>query len=107
MIQLIVTVTTLPGRVSDYIAAFARIAPQVLLEEGCIEYEMYRDSDDPRFDNKVRPDTVIICEKWESIELLQSHSRNSQPLMEFRQAIKEIKLSSTYILLSPLVRDGQ
>jgi len=104
MINLIVTVTTLPGRVDEYVAAFARIAPQVRLEEGCIEYELYRDSDDPRFDNKVRPDTVIICEKWESIELLQAHSRNSQPLIEFRQAVKDVKLNSTYVLLSPLVR---
>jgi quinol monooxygenase YgiN len=104
MIQLIITVTTIPGRVEEYIGAFARIAPQVRLEEGCIQYELYRDSNDPRFDNEVRKDTLIICEKWESIELLQAHSRNSEPLIEFRKAVKDIKLSSSYVLLSPLVR---
>ncbi len=102
MIQLIITVKTVPGRVEDYIAAFAGIAPEVRLEEGCLEYELYRDSEDPRFDNLVRPDTVVICEKWASIELLQNHSRNSAPLNRFRQAVKDIRLESSYILLKPI-----
>jgi len=102
MIQVIITVTTVPGRVEEYIAAFARIAPQVRLEDGCVEYELYRDSDDPRFDNEKRPDTVIICEKWASIEHLQKHSREIEPLIGFRKAVKDLKLDSRYVLLKPI-----
>ena len=101
MIQLIVTVKTHPGRASDYVKAFRALAPKVRLEEGCIEYDIYQDSSDPRFDNEVRPDTVVLCEKWASIDALQRHTRGSAALNEFRQQVKDIKLASSYVLLSP------
>jgi len=103
MVQLIVTVTTHPGRMDDYVAAFAALAPRVRLEQGCIEYEIYRDSTDPRFDNELRSDTVVLCEKWESIEALQRHTRDSAALNKFRQQVKDIKLESRYRLLAPAI----
>jgi quinol monooxygenase YgiN len=103
MVQLIVTVTTHPGRALEYVAAFAALASRVRLEEGCLEYDIYRDSTDSRFDNEVRPDTVVLCEKWESIEALQNHTRGSAALNEFRQVVKDIKLRSSYQLLAPAV----
>src|SRR5262245_15386385 len=101
VVQLIITVKVRPDSVADYIAAFAAIAPDVRLETGCIEYHVYRDSTDPRFDNEKRPDTVVICEKWESIEALQAHTRHSPALNGFRQAVKGMKLESSYRLLTP------
>src|SRR4029077_7510380 len=101
MVQLIITVTTRAGRVADYVSAFSALAPRVRSEEGCIEYDIYRDSTDPRFDNKARPDTVVLCEKWESIEALQRHTRESAALDEFRERVKDIKLESSYWLLTP------
>ena len=105
MIQLIITVRTRPGSVSDYVAAFSAIAPHVRLEAGCIDYNLYSDSTDPRFDNVVRSDTVVICERWESIEALQAHTRNSAVLEEFRGAVRDIKVESSYLLLSPATAD--
>ena len=101
MIQLIVTVTTRPGGVPEYVAAFQAMAPKVLKEEGCLEYGIFQDSNDSRFDNTVRPDTVVLCEKWTSIETLQRHTRESAALNEFRQKVKDIKLASNYWLLTP------
>jgi|SRR5579883_1094813 len=101
MVQLIVTVTTRPGRAAEYVAAFRELAPKVRLEEGCLEYDIYRDSNDPRFDNKVRPDTVVLCEKWSSIDTLQRHTRGSAALDEFRKKVRDIKLESSYVLLIP------
>jgi len=101
MVQLIITVTTRPGRVADYVSAFGALAPRVRSEEGCIEYDIYRDSTDPRFDNEVRPDTVVLCEKWTNIEALQRHTRDSAALNEFRQQVKDIKINSRYRLLRP------
>jgi len=103
MVQLIVTVTTRPGRRDDYVAAFAVLAPQVRLEEGCIEYDIYRDSTDPRFDNEARPDTVVLCEKWKSIESLQRHTCDNVALNAFRQQVKDIKVESRYRLLTPAI----
>lgn len=103
MIHLIITVKIRAGRVAEYVAAFAAMAADVRLEAGCLDYNIYRDSTDPRFDNEARPDTVVICEKWESIDALQRHTRHSTALDEFRQAVKEIKLESTYLLLTPVI----
>lgn len=103
MVQLIVTVTTKPGRVPDYVAAFTAMAPRVRQEKGCLEYDIFCDSTDPRFDNKARPDTVVLCEKWESVAALQEHTRNSPALNEFRQQVKDIKQESFYWLLTPAV----
>ena len=105
MVQLIVTVTTHPGRATEYVSAFRTLAPRVRLEEGCLEYDIYRDSSDPRFDNEVRPDTVVLCEKWESIVALQLHTRSSAALNEFRQQVKDIKLKSHYWLLTSAISD--
>src|SRR5262245_2778447 len=101
VVQLIITIKVRPGSVADYMAAFATIAVDVRLEAGCIEYDLYRDSTDARFDNEKRPDTVVICEKWESIEALQAHTRHSPALNGFRQAVKGMKLESSYRLLTP------
>jgi quinol monooxygenase YgiN len=101
MVQLIITINVRPGCVADYVAAFTAIAPDVRLEIGCVEYDIYRDSTDSRFDNVKRPDTVVICEKWESIEALQAHTRHSAVLEGFRVAVKDLKLESTYVLLTP------
>jgi quinol monooxygenase YgiN len=104
MVQLIVTVTTRPGRANDYVSAFADLAIQVRREQGCIEYDIYRDSTDKRFDNEVRPDVLMLCEKWESIEALQQHTRSSAALNKFREQVREIKVSSHYWLLTPAIR---
>jgi len=101
MIQLIITVKTRPGRVAEYISAFTAMAPGVRSEDGCIEYGLFQDSTDPRFDNTVRPDTVMICEKWKSIEALQHHTRTSPALAEFKSKVSDIKLESSYVLLVP------
>ena len=101
MVHLIITVQVRPGAVADYVAAFTAIAADVRLEYGCLDYNIYRDSTDARFDNVVRPDTVVICEKWESIEALQAHTRDSKVLNQFRQAVRDLKVGSTYVLLTP------
>lgn len=107
MIQLIVTVQVRPGRGDDYVAAFDAIAPSVRQEPGCLEYDIYRDSTDARFDNDERPDTLVLCEKWESIEALQMHTRQSAVLDRFRQAVKDVKVASSYILLAPAHVGGE
>lgn len=102
MIQLIVTIKVRPGCAASYVAAFRAIAADVRREAGCIEYDIYQDSTDSRFDNVARPDTVVICEKWANIEALQTHTRHSPILNTLRAAVKEIKLESSYVLLAPV-----
>ena len=98
MIYMITRVTLLPGKRAEYIDEFKKIVGPVLEQQGCIEYDLYVDSTDQRFDNPKRDDVVVLSEKWEGIEDLQLHSR-SAVMNEFRGRIKGLRASSTYELL--------
>ncbi|MFF7502102.1 putative quinol monooxygenase [Streptomyces lavendulae] len=41
-VQLLIHITTLPGRGPEQIAAFERLAPVVRAEEGCLRYDITR-----------------------------------------------------------------
>jgi quinol monooxygenase YgiN len=98
MIYLITRVTLVQGKRAEYIKEFKNIIDYVLKQKGCIEYDIYVDSTDQRFDNPRREDMVVLSEKWVSIEDLQEHSR-SAVMNEFRGRIKGMRASSTYELL--------
>ena len=74
MINVICTITIAPGRRADFIAEFKAIVPEVLAEQGCIEYGPTIDLDTgierqaPLDDN-----VVVIVEKWESLDDLKAH----------------------------------
>jgi quinol monooxygenase YgiN len=91
-------VTLFTGKKDDYIKEFKKIVDPVLKQKGCIEYDIYVDSTDHRFDNPRREDTVVLSEKWASIEDLQDHSK-SVVMSEFRARIKALRANSTYELL--------
>jgi quinol monooxygenase YgiN len=92
-------VTLKPGLRVHYIEAFRRIAPRVRAEPGCIEYEIYIDSEDPAFDNERRTDTVVIVEKWDSISALLAHSK-AEAVQELRKQIRDMRLMSSYELVT-------
>ena len=98
MIYMITRVTLLTGKRTEYIEEFKKITGLVLKQQGCIEYDIYVDSTDERFDNPKRDDVVLLSEKWESIEDLQLHSR-SAVMNEFRGRIKGLRANSSYELL--------
>lgn len=74
MIHVICTITIAPGRREDFIAEFNGIVPEVLAEQGCIEYgptvdiETGIERQAPQED-----DVVVIVEKWESLDDLKAH----------------------------------
>jgi len=98
MIYMIIHVSLLPGKREKYIKEFKKLAPLVRQEEGCLEYEIFVDSLDTRFDNEQRADVVVLPEKWDSIESLLKHSKN-MIMEEFRDRIKGLRQSSSYELL--------
>ena len=100
MICMIYGITLAPGRRGDYLKEFGRIRNEVRRQHGCIEYEIYVDSTDTRFDNQRRDNVAVIVEKWESIESLQAHGQ-TRVMDDFRQRVKSLKLVSEYQLLTP------
>ncbi|WP_330299684.1 putative quinol monooxygenase [Streptomyces sp. NBC_00503] len=64
-IQLVILISTLPGRGREQVAAFERLAPVVRAEEGCLRYDMHQVSGDP--------DRFVLIERWSSKEALAAH----------------------------------
>lgn len=64
-IQLVILISTLPGRGPEQVAMFERIAPLVRAEEGCLRYDMHQVSGDP--------DRFVLIERWSSKKALAAH----------------------------------
>ena len=73
MIHVIATVHCRPGCREDFLVQFRQIVPDVLAEDGCLEYGPAVDTD-TGLDNQHRDDNrVTIIEKWESLPHLEAH----------------------------------
>lgn len=66
-INLIVTIDVLPGKRSLQIDAYQKLKPLVLAEPGCLQYELFGDTEDK---NK-----FILFEKWDSQAALDAHDQ--------------------------------
>jgi quinol monooxygenase YgiN len=73
MIIVIATVTCTPGNRDAFLREFCLLVPDVLAEEGCIEYGPTVDAVTDLEKQNVDADRVTICEKWESLEHLKAH----------------------------------
>ncbi|MFC0408387.1 putative quinol monooxygenase [Roseomonas elaeocarpi] len=56
---------TKPGAEEKVEAMFRAVVPTTLAEEGCITYQLHRDSENPR--------RFVFTEEWASRELLDRH----------------------------------
>jgi quinol monooxygenase YgiN len=91
-VRLVVSILTQPGKSADQIDAFARLAPVVRAEPGCLQYDLHRVIDDP--------DRFVLLEAWESDAALLAHQGAPHMLeadaakVEFRAAPAEtVRLS--------------
>lgn len=102
MICVTATVNLKEGKRDAYLAELRKIIPDVRKENGNIEYAPYVDfaSGFP-VQPPVRPDTVVIVEKWESLDALKKHMV-APHMGPYRQATKEIVLSMQVQVLSPV-----
>ena len=74
MIHVLAQVETVPGHRDDFFAEFAQVAPLVRQESGCIEYGAAIDVQTGiTVQNFLGDNTVMIVEKWESVEHLKAH----------------------------------
>jgi quinol monooxygenase YgiN len=75
MIHVIAIVTTKPGQRDSVLQIFRANVPNVLAEQGCMEYEATIDSAPVlKFQTEFGPDAFVVVEKWESVEALEAHS---------------------------------
>jgi quinol monooxygenase YgiN len=74
MIHVLAIITAKPGERETVLKAFQANVPNVLAEEGCIEYGAVIDAEPGLpVQTPAGPDTFIVIEKWASLEALKAH----------------------------------
>ncbi|MEZ6130962.1 MAG: putative quinol monooxygenase [Planctomycetaceae bacterium] len=98
MIIVIATITCRPGMRAAFLAEFAKIVPDVLAEQGCLEYGPTVDADTDLSNQNCSDDRVTIVEKWESLADLKAHL--VAPHMEaYRPGVKDLVAASELRIL--------
>jgi quinol monooxygenase YgiN len=102
MIAVIATINLKEGKRDAYLAELRKIIPDVRKEDGNIEYAPYVDfpSGFP-VQPPIRPDTVTLIEKWESLDALKAHMK-APHMGPYRQGTKDILDSMQVQVLSPV-----
>ncbi|MCG8587315.1 MAG: antibiotic biosynthesis monooxygenase [Pirellulales bacterium] len=101
MIHVIATIETVDGQRDALVDAFRKLTPQVLAEDGCIEYGAAVDAATdigPQIDD--RPNVVTVVEKWESVDALKAHLAIAH-MEEFRARCGEWIKSISLQILDP------
>ena len=75
IVNVVAKITTKPGMRDVVLKIFKENIPNVLVEDGCIEYCPTIDMDGVGdFQTPVGPDTYVVIEKWESLDHLMAHA---------------------------------
>ncbi|MFE2145409.1 putative quinol monooxygenase [Streptomyces sp. NPDC059456] len=64
-VRLVILIETLPGRGREQVEAFARLAPAVRAEDGCLQYDLHEVSGDR--------DRFVLVEHWATRAALAAH----------------------------------
>ena len=73
MVSVVATIKTKPGARERFLELFLKLVPTVLAEQGCIEYFPAIDADTGIDVQERDADSVLVIEKWESVDALQAH----------------------------------
>lgn len=94
MIHVIATITLVPGKRHAFLDEFHRVVPLVRAENGCLAYAPTTDAvTDIAKQVPVRPDTVVLIERWADLTYLKAHLI-APHMDEYRARVKDLVLSS-------------
>jgi quinol monooxygenase YgiN len=101
MIHVLAVVTAKPGLRDSILAAFRANVPNVLAEQGCIEYGAAVDAENALpFQTRYGPETFVVVEKWESMDALKAHAA-APHMAAYGAKTKEMIASRVIHILSP------
>ena len=101
MIHVIAVITAKPGRREEVLKHFRANVPNVRAEKGCIEYGAAVDADPALpVQTKYGADTVVVVEKWESMDALKAHAA-APHMAAYGAKTKELLASRVIHILSP------
>ena len=101
MIYVIATIEIAPGKRADFLREFQANVPNVLAEEGCIEYAPTVDlqtSIDAQ--GEARPNVVTVVEKWVSTDALEAHLI-APHMLTYRAKVKDLVRHVALQILEP------
>ena len=102
MIHVIARITAKPGQRDAILEAFARNRPNVLAEDGCLEYCAVIDAENGgKIQSPIGSDTFLVIEKWASIEALQAHGTSAH-MAAYAAETKEYLAERVIHVLSPV-----
>lgn len=89
MIHVLASIQIKTGKKADFIRVFKNNIPNVLTEQGCIEYTPVVDVETGLSPQVLDSNIVTIIEKWESLEALKSHLK-APHMLTYREQVKDI-----------------
>lgn len=102
MIHVLAFVELHPGKRAAWLAEFARLAPLVHAEDGCLAYEATIDADPPHpRAAAVGADGVVVVERWRDMAALTAHG-NAPHMRAWREATKDYTKGMTLRVLAPV-----
>ena len=87
MIHVIASITLKEGRKSDYLDVVKANVPEVLKEEGCVDYVPTVDLPTDLAPQAMNANVVTIIEKWRSLEDLKAHFTTPH-MLAYREKVK-------------------
>jgi quinol monooxygenase YgiN len=76
MIHIVAMITAKPGKREAILDLFRANVPNVLAEDGCIEYGPVIDAEGAgALQTPVGSDTFVVIEKWETMAALAAHAK--------------------------------
>ncbi len=101
MIHVIAIVTTQANKRNQVLEGVRAIVPDVLAEDGCIEYcPVVDESGIGELQTPLGPDTYMVVEKWSSADALSTHLK-APHLLEFASKFGQFVTNKTIHVLTP------
>jgi quinol monooxygenase YgiN len=101
MIIVIATVEIQESSREAFLDEFRKVVPDVLQEDGCLQYEPSIDVEtNMEVQGETRPNTVVVVEKWESLEALEAHLV-APHMVAYRAKVKDLVNSVAIQVLEP------
>lgn len=101
MVHVIAVITAKPGLRDSILQHFRANVPAVRAERGCIEYGAALDAENAlSFQTKYGPETFVVVEKWDSMEVLKAHAA-APHMAAYAAKTKEFIASRVIHILQP------
>ncbi len=100
MIHVLAKIQLASDKRDEFLMEFHKLVPLVHAETGCVEYGPAVDATtDIAAQKSVGADTVMIIEKWESLETLKSHLQ-AEHMLAYRQRVQNLVQGTTLHILT-------